>query len=145
MPQDRRSDEPRTDSSRAVARVLDDLIRIPGTNFRIGLDPLMGLIPGLGDLLGGALSGYIVYLAAREGAPGSVLFRMLANIGIDSLIGAVPILGDLFDFGWKANSMNATLLDEYRLAPRAVRRSSMVFVGGILLLMLLIVVGGVAL
>src|SRR4051794_40989007 len=83
-----------------VAALLDDAIRVPGTKLRFGVDPLVGLIPGLGDLLGGAASAYILLEAARAGAPSSVLLRMGLNVGIDTLIGGVPILGDLFDFAW---------------------------------------------
>src|SRR5438094_4957870 len=91
---------------RAVATVLDDAIRIPGTNIRFGIDPLVGLVPGLGDLLGGAASAYIILEAARAGAPATVLLRMAANVGIDTLIGALPVVGDLFDFAWKSNARN---------------------------------------
>src|SRR6476646_12005369 len=85
--------------ARGLARLLDDLIRIPGTNIGIGLDPIIGLIPGVGDMLGGLMSSYILLVAAREGVPASVLARMLGNIAVDSLVGVIPVLGDLFDFG----------------------------------------------
>src|SRR6476619_1761688 len=89
--------------ARGLARVLDDLIRIPGTNIGIGLDPIIGLIPGVGDMVGGLMSGYILLVAAQEGVPASVLTRMLGNIALDSLVGIVPVVGDLFDVGVKSN------------------------------------------
>jgi hypothetical protein len=107
-----------------VASVLDDAIRVPGTNFRFGVDPLVGLIPGLGDLLGGAASAYIILEAARAGAPSSVLLRMAMNVGIDTLIGGLPILGDLFDFAWKSNTKNARLLARHVEAPTQTKRAS---------------------
>lgn len=122
---------------------MDGALGVPGTRFRIGLDPLLGLIPGVGDLAGAALSGYIVTIAARLGAPPSVLVRMLGNVAVDMLIGAIPGVGDLFDFGWKANTRNLALIERYRDAPERVRRSSRLAVlaalGGIGLL----VAGGI--
>lgn len=107
-----------------VAAVLDDAIRVPGTNFRFGVDPLVGLIPGLGDLLGGAASAYIILEAARAGAPSSVLLRMALNVGIDTLIGGLPIIGDLFDFAWKSNTRNARLLMRHVEMPGQTKRAS---------------------
>ena len=114
-----------------MARALDSTLGIPGTRIRIGLDPLVGLIPGVGDLVGASLASYLILLAARHGAPGSVLLRMASNLAIDSLIGAVPILGDLFDVGWKANVRNVALLQEHLERPAAARRSSSLFVAAV--------------
>jgi hypothetical protein len=110
--------------ARAVATILDDAIRVPGTDLRFGIDPLVGLVPGLGDLLGGAASIYIILEAARAGAPSSVLFRMAVNVGVDSLVGALPVLGDLFDFAWKSNSRNVELLARHIEAPARTKRAS---------------------
>lgn len=110
--------------ARALARMLDAAIRIPGTGRTIGLDPILGLIPGLGDLAGAALSGYIVLTAARLGAPKAVLGRMLLNLGADTLVGSVPVLGDLFDVGFRANIRNSELLDAHLGQPEQARRSS---------------------
>jgi hypothetical protein len=115
-----------------VARVLDDAIRIPGTNFRIGIDPLVGLMPGGGDLLGGVASLYILLEAARAGAPPSVLLRMAANVLIDTVIGAIPVLGDAFDFGWKSNTRNARLLARHIESPVSTRRASTALLIGVL-------------
>jgi hypothetical protein len=124
-----------------VARVLDDAIRIPGTSFRFGVDPLVGLVPGLGDLLGGAASLYIILEAARAGAPTSVLLRMAANVGIDTIVGAIPVLGDLFDFGWKSNTRNARLLARHLEHPVATKRASTALVVGVLAALAVIAIG----
>lgn len=109
------SDDPasRTRRVRVLARLLDSSITIPGIGWKIGLDPLVGLIPGIGDLIGAALSAYIILEAARAEVPGYVLFRMLANVGFDTLIGAVPAVGDLFDAAWKSNTRNVALLERH--------------------------------
>lgn len=111
---------------------------------RVGLDPLLGLIPGAGDLAGAALGGWVILLAARAGAPRGMLLRMLANIGIDTVLGSVPVVGDIFDAGYKANLRNVALLERHLEAPRAAGRSSAIFVGLLLAALLLLVAGGVA-
>jgi Domain of unknown function (DUF4112) len=93
-----------------LAYWLDDRFRVPGTGFRVGLDGLVGLIPGIGDAATNAITAYIIFQAWRLGVPRSVLMRMLANLGIDFVVGLVPVLGDLFDVGFKANRRNARLL-----------------------------------
>jgi len=98
---------------RALARLLDSAVRIPGTNIRFGADSIVGLIPGLGDMAGTVLSGYIVLVATRLGVPPSVVTRMLLNIGVDTLAGSVPLVGDLFDVGWKANQKNVALIERH--------------------------------
>src|SRR5690349_4961119 len=80
---------------RALARLMDSAIAIPGTNIRLGLDSVIGLVPGVGDLAGAAMSGYIVLASARLGAPAPVLIRMVANVAVDGIVGSVPLLGDL--------------------------------------------------
>lgn len=97
--------------ARRIAWLMDESVRLPG-GFRFGLDGLLGLLPGIGDLLGLVASGRIVDLARREGVGGSVLLRMLGNIGADTLVGTIPLVGDLFDFGWKANARNVALLEQ---------------------------------
>lgn len=131
--------------ARGIARLLDDLIRIPGTKIGIGLDPIIGLIPGLGDVIGGAMSGYILLVASREGVPTSVLVRMLGNIALDSLVGLVPVLGDLFDVGMKANRRNVDLLERHLDAPAQTKAASRGVVALILLGVVAIIAGMVAL
>lgn len=94
---------------RFVARILDDSLRIPGTDFRVGLDPLLGLLPVAGDAVSGALSLYIVVESARLGVSYRTLLTMLAHIGIDVAGGSIPVVGDLFDAVWKANTRNLRL------------------------------------
>lgn len=106
---------------RRLARLLDAAVRIPGTQIRVGLDPLLGLLPGVGDSLSTLLSGWIVVRAAGMGASPATLARMLGNIVVDATIGAIPLLGDLFDVGFRANQRNLALL-EGQLADPAGRR-----------------------
>ena len=87
---------------RTLTRILDEAITVPGTRFRFGLDAIIGLIPGVGDLAGAAMSGFTLLIAYRVGASPMVLLHMLLNIGVDTLVGMVPLLGDIFDFGFKS-------------------------------------------
>ena len=130
---------------RALARLLDSAVGIPGTKFRIGLDAIIGLVPGVGDLAGAALSGYIVLAATRLGVPRSVLARMILNVAIDSIVGSVPLLGDIFDAGWRANTRNTALLDRYLAAPTEVRKGSVGVMIGVAALLVLLAVGAVML
>lgn len=96
---------------RGLARLLDSSFRIPGTRMRGGLDPLLGLIPGVGDAVGAAMSLYLVAEAARLGVSRAVLARMIGNVALESAVGLVPLLGDAFDFYYKANRRNIRLLE----------------------------------
>lgn len=109
---------------RLLARAMDSAIRIPGTGIRLGLDSIVGLVPGAGDLVASVMSGYIVLASARMGVPAPVVARMILNLGVDTLVGSVPLLGDLFDVGFKANIRNAALLDRHLADPLATRRTS---------------------
>jgi hypothetical protein len=102
-----------------LAYWLDDRYRLPGTRFRIGLDGIVGLIPGVGDAVTSTLTAYIIYEAWRLGVPTSMLARMLANLGIDTVVGVVPLVGDLLDVGFKANRRNLRLLHRH-LSERGV-------------------------
>src|SRR5437879_3342713 len=93
-----------------LAALLDDVFNVPGTRIRFGLDAIIGLIPGFGDLITGAMSFLILYGAWQRGLPRVTISRMLANIAIDTLAGSVPIFGDAFDVMWKSNRMNYNLL-----------------------------------
>jgi hypothetical protein len=95
------------------AWLLDSAFRIPGTGVRVGLEPLLGFVPGIGDALGKGLSLYLVYEAWRLGVPTKLLLRMLGNVAIDAAIGIVPLVGDIGDVFWRANRMNIALLDAH--------------------------------
>jgi len=98
------------------AYVLDSALPIPGTRFRIGLDPILGLVfPGVGDAAGGVLSLGVLFLALQYRVPLWVLTRMVVNIGLDAAVGGVPLLGDVFDFGFKANQRNFDMLRQHQL------------------------------
>lgn len=112
---------------------LDSSIPIPGTRFRIGLDSLIGLLPGVGDAIGALLSSYLLAEAARLNVPRSVILQMGLNVLIDTLVGMVPILGDFFDMAWKANQRNIRLLERYSDNPSAVTTSSRLIVLGVAL------------
>ena len=113
---------------RRLARLLDNSIPLPGLRFRIGVEAILGLIPGIGDALGVALSSYILREAWRLGVPRSVLLRMGLNVAIEGVVGAVPLLGDLFDAAWKANLRNVALLEAHVNDPRRTERASAVTV-----------------
>ncbi len=130
---------------RQFARLLDAAVRVPGTNIRFGLDAVLGLIPGAGDVAGGVLSTFIILQAAKLGAPRSVLARMVMNVAVDSIVGAVPVLGDLFDVGWRSNTRNAELLERYAARPQATRAASRWAVIAAVAAVLLIVVAMIAL
>jgi len=93
-----------------LASLLDDIFRIPGTSIRFGWDPIIGLVPGLGDFITSIMSFLIVYGAWQRGLPRVTLVRMFVNITIDTFGGIVPVVGDAFDVYWKSNRMNYNLL-----------------------------------
>ncbi|SEP24108.1 protein of unknown function [Halogranum amylolyticum] len=102
-------DEAAVERMRTVARVFDDLVRVPGTEFRIGLDPILGAVPVAGDAVSAGLSLYVVLESARLGVSFSTLLRMLANVTLDAVVGSIPIVGSVFDAVWKANKRNLEL------------------------------------
>ena len=105
-----RTREERIARIEALATLLDTALVIPGTNFRFGLDALIGLVPGIGDAVTTAVSLWLVKEARALGAPAHLIVRMLGNIVIDGAVGAVPLLGDAFDLVWKSNRRNLHLL-----------------------------------
>ena len=129
---------------RQLAGLLDAAVGIPGTKVRFGLDSLLGLVPGVGDLVGGVLSVFIVISAARLGASPSLVARMLGNIAVDTAIGTVPLLGDLFDVGWKANLRNVALIEEHVDNPHRLRRRSRWLMAGVALAGAAILVASIA-
>lgn len=128
-----------------LARALDSAVRIPGTNVRFGLDAVLGLVPGLGDVTGAAMGSYLVLLGSRLGAPKPVLARMVLNVALDTLAGVVPVVGDLFDVAWKANSRNMALLERYIDKPAATRKSSKVVLFLMIAALALLAAGGIML
>lgn len=96
-----------------LARLLDGVVRVPGTRFRFGLDSIIGLIPGVGDVAGLLLGSVIFYESLRAGAPRSLIARMLGNSLVDAVGGLIPGVGDLFDVAFKSNARNARLLIEH--------------------------------
>ena len=127
-----------------LAVVMDDLLRIPGTNFRFGLDPIIGLIPGIGDTSSAVASGIALISAVRHGIPKIIIARMALNVLVNEAIGVVPIAGDAFSFWFKSNKRNYDLLKKHVGTSRRAGRSDWVFVFGILGTLVLIVCVGVA-
>lgn len=110
-----------------LAWILDSSIEIPGIRYRIGLESLLGMIPILGDILGAAISSYIIFLASKMGAAKVTLLRMALNVAIESAVGVIPLVGDIFDFGWKANKRNVELLKAHLKDPAKARRTDWLF------------------
>jgi hypothetical protein len=120
--------------------VLDSAFRIPGTNIRFGLDPVLGLIPGMGDVTTPFFSAVLLLQAVRLRIPKIVQLRMLLNAAIDLAIGLVPLLGDLFDFAWRANVRNLALLEHYARPGAKATRADWAFVLVILGLLALLAI-----
>jgi hypothetical protein len=110
-----------------LAHLLDNAFTIPGTSYNIGLDPLLGLFPAMGDYIGFILSGYIVWESAKLGVSKSILYRMTLNIIIDFLGGIFPFFGDIFDVMWKANQKNTILLENYLKSPEKTKKVNKLF------------------
>ena len=132
-----------------LSYLMDGLFRIPGTGWRVGLDALVGLIPGVGDFATTAVSLYILAAGVRYRVPKVTLLRMAVNIGIDYLVGSIPVVGDLFDAAWKSNQMNVELLKRRAATtPEEAskgRTSDWLFLGVLILGLLTLLVGSVAL
>jgi hypothetical protein len=108
--------------------LLDSTFRVPGTSVRFGLDPILGLIPGLGDLTTPMFAGLLLVHAVRMRLPRVIQLRMLMNAAIDLAVGAIPLVGDLFDFAWKANVRNLDLLERYARPGSKASRGDWAFV-----------------
>lgn len=120
---------PRLARMRFLSRLLDNSIWLPG-GYRIGLDPVIGLVPAVGDFIASLLSFWLIFDGARLGLPKRVLARMALNVLIESLAGTVPVLGDIFDAAWKANARNMQLAEQHyspALRPRSVRGMAAAF------------------
>ncbi len=128
-----------------LADLLDRRFRVPGTDVRVGLDPLLGLVPGAGDAIAGFLGSFIVYVAAAQGVPRITLVRMALNIALNGLVGALPVVGDLFSFWFKSNVRNLELLERH--APQGGAGATAPdwgFVVGLLFALVALVAGSVA-
>jgi hypothetical protein len=130
---------------RAISKVMDTAFTLPGTNFKFGVDAVVGLIPVVGDVVGGVIGTYIIFVAAKMGVPKPVLTRMLMNVGADAVAGAVPVVGDALDAAWRANAMNVRLLEQSLAEPRAARRQSWALMLGLIAAVIGIVAASVAL
>ena len=123
-----------------LSHVLDDWFRIPGTSFRFGIDGIVGLVPGIGDILGGLASSIIVLAAWFRGVPYVTIARMVANVAIEVAVGLVPFFGDWFDVAWKANRRNYALLERSLNAPRKNEWGDWAFLFGLAAVMLVLTV-----
>ena len=128
--------ERRLTALRSLKSWLDEAFRVPGTNLRFGWDPLIGLVPWVGDLLTAVMSGAIVLQAHKMRLPRIVQLRMLGNVAIDLLAGAIPVVGDAADFFWKSNKKNFALLEEHAYEVRPPSAGDWLFVSAILLTIL---------
>jgi hypothetical protein len=115
-----------------LARILDTTVRIPGTRIYLGLDPLLGLIPGIGDMLANLIGTVILILAARLQVPQIVIVRMCVNLLINGTIGTIPVLGDLFSVWFRSHARNAGLLREAATKPQRNNRGDWLYVAGII-------------
>ena len=130
----------RLDALRRISQLLDSAFVIPGTNYRIGLDPIMGLVPVIGDLIPPLFTIGILWQARDFGVPRVVQLRMIFNVAIDACLGMVPVVGDLFDFAWKANDLNMALLEEYAVEERPASRGDWIFVTAMSVLLVVIAI-----
>lgn len=143
IPSDRGEKERRESFTRLerLARLMDAAVRIPGTDLRIGLDPILGLFPGVGDGVAAIVSAHIIAQAAGLGAPRATLLRMAGNVALEVLIGAIPVVGDVFDVTWRANQRNVALLAAHVERPRQSSAVNLTLVVAGLVLALLVLVG----
>ncbi|MGE9291344.1 MAG: DUF4112 domain-containing protein [Puniceicoccales bacterium] len=133
--------EKRSELSRVLAFLLDDLIPIPGTKARIGLDPIVGLIPGVGDGSATAVGSVLLVQGLHQGVSRIVLFRMALNLLINGIFGAIPILGDLFSAWFKSNQRNYSLLEKHRTGSKKASAMDWIVVIGVLVLVVGVAVG----
>ncbi len=120
-----------------IALIMDTMFKVPGTNVRFGLDPIVGLVPGLGNAVGAMVSSLVLFQSARSGIPRIVLVRMALNVLINTGAGAVPIIGDLFSVWWKSNDRNYRLYQKHLPATSVSTRSDWLFVVILISLILL--------
>jgi hypothetical protein len=130
-----------------LARLLDSQFRLPGTRMRFGIEGILGLVPGVGDAAGLALSSMVIVQAVHLGARGATVARMVLNVAVDAVVGSIPLLGSVFDFAFKANNRNVALLQRHGLDPDrtraesrvAVRRTLIGVAGGLVLTLVVLI------
>jgi hypothetical protein len=127
-----------------LALIMDEIIRVPGTNFRFGLDPLIGLVPGIGDTSSALISAFALIQALRLGVPKVLLARMAVNILLNEVIGIIPVAGDAFSFWFKSNARNYEIIKNHRLGSAPPSRSDWLFVIGVLVALFVVVCVGIA-
>ena len=130
--------EQRLKALKHLSRLLDSAFVLPGTEIRIGLDPILGLVPGLGDLVSPIFAIAMLWQGRDLGIPRVVQMRMIFNVAIDALVGMLPIAGDIFDFAWKANDRNYALLERHAYEHRRSTAGDWLFVAGLVVLLLVI-------
>jgi hypothetical protein len=128
----------RLEAMRHISRLLDSALVVPGTSYRIGLDPILGLLPGIGDLVSPLFAGFILWQSRDLGLSRVIQLRMIFNVAIDTLVGVIPIVGDLFDCAWKANDKNLALLERHALEERRASLGDWLFVGGMIALLVIV-------
>jgi hypothetical protein len=130
--------EQRLKALRHISRLLDSAFVVPGTQYRIGLDPILGLVPGLGDLTSPLFAMAVLWQSLDLGIPRIVQLRMIFNVAIDAFVGLLPLAGDFFDFAWKANDRNIALLERHAYEHRRPSAGDWLFVASLILLLVVI-------
>jgi hypothetical protein len=120
----------------AVSRVMDELVAVPGTSIRVGLDPVVGLVPVVGDAISAVVGFWLIAEATRFGVPRLVVGRMIVNTVVDLAVGAIPLLGDLFDVVSRSNSRNLALFRRHALDPSASTRGEQIALAGLVVLVI---------
>src|SRR5215204_6491909 len=126
-----------------LSNYLDGYFRVPGTDWKFGLDALIGLIPNVGDTVTSLMSFYILIAGVRYGVPKITLLRMAFNIGLDYLVGTIPFIGDAFDFFWKSNKQNMDLIRTRATGKNVATTSDYLFVFGIIGVLILVLIGSI--
>ncbi len=132
-------------SLETLSKYLDGLVKVPGVNWRFGLDSIIGLIPNFGDISTSIISFYILIAGVRYGVPKITLFRMALNIGLDYLIGVIPFVGDAFDLFWKSNKKNLDLIKKRGTGLGKNTASDWIFVCLIIAVLILVLLGSIML
>ena len=130
----------RLDALRKISQLLDSAFQLPGTSYRVGLDPILGLVPFLGDLVSPLFTIGLLWQARELGIPKVVQLRMIFNVALDTLLGLVPVVGDLFDFAWKSNNMNLALLERHAYEEHPASTRDWVFVSAMIALLVILAV-----